>query len=453
MALTIRERNDRYGTWANPLLLDATVDKVDTTPTTTVLRMGYDAQAASQILAFSIPRAAEIQAQLISADPMVHHVSVSLAGPLPARTGFQLIDTADGLSQWRVIPAGDWRVVVALMLPVMIEVQLVVWIRPARQRLRGEVFRYGGISYARPLLESPGPGLARFNVAGGARNANRVHKGLMEANVDGGGRLTASLTGNLAGGADVGVISRPSIPPELGGPATGTGSGGTVTTDGPYTVHTFTGNGTFVVSGGNLNAEWLIVGGGGSGSCGTDGVTYGGGGGGGEVVAGSGTLSPGSYTVVVGAGGAGVDVNANNGNDGGDSSLGVFTAGGGRMGLANGNGGASGSSINAGAPRIGISITGGGGGGAGGAASSTSGGVGISSSISGVALGYGGGGGGSDDFTDGAAVDGGGRGGGLDSTPLSGVDGRGGGGGSTRPLNPLPSGDGGDGIVIIRRLT
>ena len=56
-------------------------------------------------------------------------------------------------------------------------------------------------------------------------------------------------------------------------------TGGTITTDGNYTVHTFTSSGTFTVTSGSGNVEYLVVGGGGGGGTGS----AGGGGGAGEV--------------------------------------------------------------------------------------------------------------------------------------------------------------------------
>ena len=65
-------------------------------------------------------------------------------------------------------------------------------------------------------------------------------------------------------------------------PAYITATGGTITTDGDFKVHTFTGNGTFAVTcagnpAGATTADWLIVAGGGSGAAGSpSGFTNGG---------------------------------------------------------------------------------------------------------------------------------------------------------------------------------
>lgn len=77
-------------------------------------------------------------------------------------------------------------------------------------------------------------------------------------------------------------------------------SGGTLTSDATYYYRTFTGNGTLTVSGGELSAEVLVIGGGGSGGAGTGG----GGGAGGLINIPNYTFLPtSSYTVTIGAGG------------------------------------------------------------------------------------------------------------------------------------------------------
>ena len=164
------------------------------------------------------------------------------------------------------------------------------------------------------------------------------------------------------------------------------GTGGSVTTDGDYTIHTFTSTGTFEVTDSTLaDVEVLVVGGGGGG-----GQDRGGGGGGGAVLySASRTLSSNSITVTVGGGGAGGDY------EGEDSVFDVMVANGGGYGEFQGEGGASGSGESGGGGR------GGGGGGAGGAGGAPpdgsqggDGGPGIVSTISGTSNYYGGGGGG-----------------------------------------------------------
>ena len=80
-------------------------------------------------------------------------------------------------------------------------------------------------------------------------------------------------------------------------------TGGTITTDGLYTVHTFNTSGTFYFvtpKAGNISVEAWGSGGGG----GTDSTNGGGGGGGGAYAASNITVSAGNFTVVVAAGGA-----------------------------------------------------------------------------------------------------------------------------------------------------
>ena len=90
-----------------------------------------------------------------------------------------------------------------------------------------------------------------------------------------------------------------------------TASGGTVTTVGGYNYHTFTADGTFEVSGGSLDVEYLIVAGGGGGGEGSNG----GGGGAGGYVPISTSLAPGTFPVVIGAGGTGSTRPGTNGSE------------------------------------------------------------------------------------------------------------------------------------------
>ena len=261
-------------------------------------------------------------------------------------------------------------------------------------------------------------------------------------------------------------------------------AGGTITTSGSYTIHTFTSSGTFTVTG-NGPVEYLVIAGGGSG-----GAQHGGGGGaGGYRTASNFSVADGAYTVTVGAGGAAVagSANPNNGNSGSNSVFGSITSLGGGWGQgwttggtsAGGSGGSGGgASLNGGggSGTSGQGYAGGsstssstfpnGGGGGGGSASvgensinlsrAGNGGSGTASSITGssVTRAGGGGGGSHSPHAIGTGGSGGGGNGGLGNTGV-GVDatvntGSGGGGSGA---NTTISGAGGSGIVIVRYLT
>ena len=260
-------------------------------------------------------------------------------------------------------------------------------------------------------------------------------------------------------------------------------SGGTITYDGAYTIHTFDVNDTFVVNTGSGNVETLVVGGGG----GTGSYYQGGGGGGGGIVYHSGySVTTGSYPITVGVGGSGSIIGAQTQASGGNSVFGNMTAyGGGRggsAGVARSNGGSAGGPSHAanqaastatqgvnGTARYGngagantgssspFSAPGGGGAGAAAvaidesASSPGSGGNGRAFSISGSSVYYGGGGGGSNR---GSTTGSGGLGGGG-ATGVSGTANTGGGGGAgSHASSPTRAGGaGGSGVVILKYLT
>ena len=266
-----------------------------------------------------------------------------------------------------------------------------------------------------------------------------------------------------------------------------TGGGGNSTNDigSDWRYHTFTNNGQFTVSGGDLLVQYLVVAGGGGG-----GYHTGGGGGAGGLLWGSATMTNGvSYDVNVGTGGvAGTSSGGqNSGKNGGNSWITnvvtVYGGGGGGSrnsggaGLSGGSGGGGGAGLDgqsgggagntpATTPSQGNkggaawpdawSYAGGGGGGAGGPGGDSdqvyyydNRGAPVTNLITGSAVAYAQGGGGSfyGSGVGGAAVAG--IGGGATSG-MDGMNGTGGGGGGGESS---PVGRGGDGIVIIRYFT
>lgn len=278
-------------------------------------------------------------------------------------------------------------------------------------------------------------------------------------------------------------------------------TGGTITTNGNYRIHTFTNIGAtnFTVSGGSLVCDVLVIAGGGGG-----GGWIGGGGGGGGVIFTNRTLS-GEYMVTVGAGGhGGYSVNGGGdpnyptyGSSGSNSCLGDLIALGGgagggsydiRNGFSGGSGGGGGVASGAGIGADGTSgqgnkggngyeawssaDAGGGGGGSGGegvigaANHGGNGGAAYFSSLAGVTNSYAGGGGGGTTasggtigYGGGTTIDankGGGGDGGKQTHGASGLDNTGGGGGAgayNSTTNLSNGGNGGSGIVIVRYTT
>jgi hypothetical protein len=225
-------------------------------------------------------------------------------------------------------------------------------------------------------------------------------------------------------------------------------TGGTTSTVGLYTAHTFLSSSNFVVSGGvSKDVEYLIVAGGGGG-----GGRHGGGGGAGGMRTGTvSSVTAGTYVVSVGGGGSGNTGDNTRGTSGVDSSVLSITSiggggGGGHPTLAAlsggsgggggwGNSGAAGTSGqgNAGGNSGGQGGAGGGGKGAGGGGATDPGGAGAQSNIDGNNYYYAGGGGGGSWSDPGGAGNGGiGGGGGGNSTPGGGGGSAGTGGGSAR---------------------
>jgi len=245
-----------------------------------------------------------------------------------------------------------------------------------------------------------------------------------------------------------------------------TATGGTISTSGAYTIHTFNSSGTFTPNKVGT-VEYLVIAGGGGGN----GDSGGGGGAGGYRTATGFDVAATGLTVTVGAGGAygysGVNsvfssITSVGGGRGSGNAVGSYVcavggSGGGASGgsgSTNGCAGTSGQGNSGGNSNIsGPNYPAGGGGGAGGGGYSATGGssnggnggVGLASSISGSSIYRGGGGGGGGGGTDSVGGNGGGG-----ATGASGTANTGGGGGGDSSGG---AGAGGSGVVIIRYLT
>lgn len=269
-------------------------------------------------------------------------------------------------------------------------------------------------------------------------------------------------------------------------PADCQATGGTITIDGEYCVHTFLTDDNFDASKEITNATILVVSGGGAGG---GAANLGGGGGAGGLNYSIGyTISSGITSVAVGIGGsANIDASGDNGGNSTFDTITTQGGGGGAEGQGagsalDGNNGGSGGGAgqgNAGAGSGGTGIAGQGfdGGNAGGLASLSCGGGGGGSNetgsncvetnlggrggngtqydINGTNVYYAGGGGGGGITSVGIGGLGGGGQGGLNLGSVgmtAGTDGLGGGGGGAGDNSPASGADGGNGTVIIRYL-
>ena len=256
-------------------------------------------------------------------------------------------------------------------------------------------------------------------------------------------------------------------------------TGGTITTDGDFKVHSFTSNGTFtptITGHTESDVEYLVIAGGGGG-----GAKGGGGGAGGFRTGFEGITSGTGYAITVGAGGAGGTglsvrgVNGANsvfdsvtsvGGGGGGSDAGVYrngsdggsgggVAGGGYGDTVAGGSATAGQGFDGGNHIASSPYNGGGGGGAGAVgATNGNGGAGLASSITGSSVTRAGGGGGGGDVSGSAGAagaGGGGAGAGASDTPAAGTVNTGGGGGAGgNGGGHVDGAAGGSGIVIIR---
>jgi len=250
--------------------------------------------------------------------------------------------------------------------------------------------------------------------------------------------------GSTNNGSNGLIVLTPDIPNPIAAFKSPFIAGGSSSSNGIYTVLTFSyPGGTLVVNRG-ISATFLIIGGGGGGG-GAGAQTGGGGAGGAVYVSSPVTISAGSYTVTVGQGGPASTNGGNStffgytgtgGGRGGNWINGAGASGGcGGGGSGEGGAGASGTQGFGGGSGRSQNTCGGGGGGMGSVGGTPNGGNGLAYSITGTSIVYAGGGGGNG----GGGVGGTGGGGNATGNGTNGLGGGGGGGGGT----------GGHGVVII----
>jgi hypothetical protein len=324
-------------------------------------------------------------------------------------------------------------------------------------------------------------GLGGSGIGGNGGNYSPATACTNGASNTGSGAGGIASNASCAGGSGIVVVSYPS------GVQNPNCIGGTITTVGARTVHTFTSSGAISCATGK-SIDYLVVGGGGWGGT-TSGSTSGAGGGAGGLRSGSGAyLQPGSSTITIGAGAPtppATSTSCTVGTGGNSSIFGIASVSGGGNGAcssqASSNGG-SGSGASTGAVGTGLAGQGnngglanagtvagaasGGGGGCsavGGAAPVSPasiagiGGAGCSSSITGTSICYAGGGaaGLTGTGTVATATCGGGNGGTQGAVASAGTPNRGGGGGGAGgAVSTAVTGTaGGSGIAVISYLT
>jgi len=158
----------------------------------------------------------------------------------------------------------------------------------------------GGGSYQYPTTTTIGLGGSSIGGNGATMGLNNTPtSGVTNTGSGGGSATEASVSVGGNGGSGVVIISYPT--------GSISATGGTITTSGGNTIHTFTSSGTFIVSPSSVKV--LVVAGGGGG-----GMDMGGGGGGGGIVYNATfPVTKQSYAITVGAGGNGAPAGSTNG--------------------------------------------------------------------------------------------------------------------------------------------
>lgn len=148
MALTVRREGvSSGGTLSRPVPIAIDLTRVD--PATIQKRqlLGYEALPSTAVYGISSPRRFELRLGRDSSDRYARHIQVSVIDAA-GQTAYQ-ITTASGQGEWQLLPAGDYRIVAALLIPEEVELGLTIVARPARTRLGPVVAEGAGTGAAR----------------------------------------------------------------------------------------------------------------------------------------------------------------------------------------------------------------------------------------------------------------------------------------------------------------
>lgn len=136
MALTVRGAGgSAIGSTRAPIAVDVNLGQVEPPPISVSMRLGYEELPSVQVYEFVFPRPAELRLVRRGEDRYIVHVQVTVSGGGPGSA--YAITTANGEGEWKVLPAGVYRITCALGIPEEIDVELDIHARPRRWRLQG----------------------------------------------------------------------------------------------------------------------------------------------------------------------------------------------------------------------------------------------------------------------------------------------------------------------------
>lgn len=134
MALTVRREGvSSSGTISRPLPVAIDLSRADPAVIQRRQRLGYEAIPSTAVYGIRSPRRFELRLQRGNSDRYAVHIQVTVING--AGQTVAAITRADGQGEWALLPAGEYRILAALLIPEEVELELAIEARPARTRL------------------------------------------------------------------------------------------------------------------------------------------------------------------------------------------------------------------------------------------------------------------------------------------------------------------------------
>lgn len=134
MALTVRRPGAASsGTTQAPVPVALDLAVVDPAPIERRQRLGYEALPATAVYGIASAKRFELQLSRDSSDRYAVHIQITVING--AGQTVYAITTANGQGAWQLLPAGEYRIIAALLIPEEVELGLTIAARPARTRL------------------------------------------------------------------------------------------------------------------------------------------------------------------------------------------------------------------------------------------------------------------------------------------------------------------------------
>lgn len=131
MALTVRREGVRSsGTLSNPIAVAIDLSRLNPPPIERRQLLGYEAIPSTAVYGISSPRRFELQLTRDGSDRYAVHIQITVINS--AGQAVAAITRADGQLNWLTLPAGDYRIIAALLIPEQVELGLTIEARPAR---------------------------------------------------------------------------------------------------------------------------------------------------------------------------------------------------------------------------------------------------------------------------------------------------------------------------------